>query len=678
MATSFGQIMGAPSLPELGLTANQGMTQGGGLNLSGFGLDQMRASSMPGPDTITEASPIEKLKPNSDKEKKVREKLNKMFEYGKNAMSQHHPRWTWQEQKIQAYIRLPDYKQLNEQFNNNLGAAPEPIQVIVPYTYATIHAAATFIYTVLAGRRPVFPLLATRGTTADKARYMEMAVQSNIEVSKGYEALWQFIWDCLNYGFGAVRIGWCEEYGSVLTIRNGQREMNEALKYAGNKIMPIDPYFFYPDPRVPMHEVNVKGDFVFWQTSQSKLVLMDREKQGQFKWVEEAAKTVKERGAGSTEMPAISQRRARIGTNNTLLMPSGDDVVGFLPIREGTVRLVPKDWDLGDSDKSEIWKFCWVENQIIQAAPLNMAHGMHPVAVTEPTSFGHEFGSIALADFITPFQDVLSWLVNSRMENVRTTINNQFVVDPFRIEMQDLRAPAPGKAIRLKQSAIGTPVDEAIKQLTVMDVTQGHVNDISLMRMLADTVTGVNDNLRGVNQGGRRSATEARISMQAGASRLSQIAIRVSSQGLSDICNQMIMNVQQFMPQDMWVEMSGDEGPQSTLLHPDMIVGQYNYQVSDGSLPYDKTALLEVWKEIMFGVAADPELRQNFDLAKIFEYTAVLGGAKNVAQFKKQLANMPQGFGPGQPPQGALPAGPALPALPAPTSQLGQQAQAAY
>lgn len=664
MATSFGQLNGPPSLGALGMSAPASAIQ---MPFGGPGENPI-FNALPSPELREEDNDvIASLRPGSEKERKVRERLNRMFLFSHNAMSNFHPRWLWMEQKVQAYIKLPDYKQLVEEMQGNLGAAPEPIQVIVPYTYSTIHAAATFVYAVLAGRRPIFPLLATRGTATDKARYMEQAVQASLEATKAYEGIWQFIWDCLNYGFGAVRIGWCEEHGSMITLQNGQREKVKGLKYAGNKLLPIDPYNFFPDPRVPMHEVNTKGDFVFWTTSQSKMVLMDKERKGHFKWVEKAAETVKEMGRDAGELPAvsnISNRRARIGMNNTLLVPSGDDVVGFLPLREGTVRLVPKDWDLGDSEASEIWKFTWVKNQIIQATPLNMAHDKHPVAVAEPTGFGHEFGSIALADFINPFQDIISWLVNSRMENVRTTINNQFVVDPFRVEMQDLRQPAPGKAIRLKQTAIGTPVDEAIKQLTTVDVTQGHVNDIQLMRLLADTATGVNDNLRGVNQGGRRSATEARISMQAGASRLSQLAIRISSQGMMDICEQMIMNIQQFMPQEMWVEVSGDEGPQSTLMTPDMLVGSFNYQLSDGSLPYDKTALLEVWKEIMFGVAQDPELRQTYSIDKLFEHVAVLGGAKNIASFKKPPPPPQMPFAPGQPPQGAVPAGPALPAPP--------------
>jgi hypothetical protein len=159
--------------------------------------------------------------------------------------------------------------------------------------------------------------------------------------------------------------------------------------------------------------------------------------------------------------------------------------------------------------------------------------------------------------------------------------------------------------------------------------------------------------------------------MQAGASRLSQLAIRISSQGMMDICNQMIMNIQQFMPEEMWIEMSGDESPQSTLLTPDMIVGTFNYQVSDGSLPYDKTALLEVWKEIMFGIAQDPELRQSYSIDKVFEHVAELGGAKNISTFKKpppppQPPQQQTPFAPGAPPEGQVPIGPGMPAGPPP------------
>lgn len=616
-----------------------------------------------GAEPVVIQSAIDKLKPGSELHQKVFAKLNAMYKFSEDEMKKHYSRWNFNEQKIQAYTNVNDYKVLMENLQADNAMPPEPVQVIVPYSYATIHAAATFLAQVLLGRKPVFPLLATRGTETERARYMEIAIQTQIDYNLGYEKLWQIIWDSLVYDCAPLQIGWEERNGKGIRYVAGVREQVTELVYAGNALKAIDPYRFFPDPRVPMSECHTKGDFMFTNDSMSETSIKMMEKQGALKWTKEAMASSK---TTDRQTQDESRRRVKIGLRGEdLLTPS--NVIGFHKVKEGTVRLIPKDWGLSDTTDSEIYKFTIIGQQIVQAEPLNMIHDKHNIAVAEPTSFGHDFMSVAMADMIGPFQDILSWLVSSRMENVRTAINNQFIVDPGRVEINDIRTSVIGRVIRLKQSAMGLPIQQAIQQLQVSDVTGGHLADIQTMRILADTITGVNDNMRGIQTaGGRRSATEARMSMEAGASRLSQLAIRLSSQCFHPTVQQMISNTQQFMPPEMWVEMTGDDGS-STQITPEMLVGNFNYQVSDGTLPFDKTAMIEVWKEILFGVARDPELRQGYDLGKIFNYVAELGGAKNIDSFKK--APMPPQIHAGAAPNpGAdpnmVPIGPAMPTNP--------------
>lgn len=582
---------------------------------------------------------INKLKPGSELERDTRDKLNAMYKFSKTEMEKHYWRWNYAEQRIQAWTSISDYQRIMTEVDRNKDLGPpEPVSVIVPYSYATLHAAATFIAQVLLGRKPVFPLLAVRGTEVERARLMEIAIQSNLDASRGQETLWQFAcWDPLVYGFGAAKNAWEERTGQTIRWLAGRRETATETTFAGNVTTAIDPYAFKPDPRVPIHECNLRGDFMFCDELVSETILKDLQKDNMLKWVDEAIAKDKSFSLRDNTASDNARRRMKIGIRGEVLT-TPTNVVGFHTVREGTVRLVPKDWKLGDSDRSELWKFSWMEGQIIQAEPLGMIHSMHPMVATEPASFGHDFMSISMHDMIGPFQDILSWLVSSRMENVRTSINNMFAADPSRVEINDIRSSPIGRIIRLKQQAMGLPVRDAIMQIMVQDVTQGHISDIQVMRILADTITGVNDNMRGIQTaGGRRSATEARMAMQNGASRLSQFAVRVSGQAMQPLCTQQISNIQQFMPDKMWVETTGDDGqPMSTQVTPDMICGQFNYQISDGTLPYDKTALVEIWKEIMFGVAKDPELRQTYDLPRIFDYTAELGGAKNISTFKRQ------------------------------------------
>ena len=51
--------------------------------------------------------------------------------------------------------------------------------------------------------------------------------------------------------------------------------------------------------------------------------------------------------------------------------------------------------------------------------------------------------------------------------------------------------------------------------------------------------------------------------------------------------------------------------------------------------------MLDVWKEIFLGVSQDPDLRVRFDLVKIFEYIAELGGAKNLENMKINVQAVP-------------------------------------
>lgn len=584
-------------------------------------------------------NPINKLVPGSEVHAKVLRMLDARVKFSRDKMREHYPRWNFNEQKIQAYTGLNDYQRLTENMAQRGSTPPQPITVVVPYSYATIHAAGTFISNVLLGRKPIFPLLATRGTEIDRARFMEAALQSNIDYSRGSETLWQGIWDSLVYGFGPQRVTWEERTGASIRWVAGQRQMTNEMTFAGNVLTAIDPYAFYPDPRVPIHQANVRGEFIFAEMQMSDTMLKDMEADGQLKWVKEGLAKAGQVARGNRS-DLENRRRVKLGINGSadIIVPSS--LVAFRPMHEGTCRIVPKDWGLGSATVSELWKFSWLEGaQVLQAEPLNMVHNQHPYTASEPTSFGHDFMSLSMADMIGNFQDILSWLVSSRMENVRAVVQNSFVADPARVDINDIRSSAIGRIIRLKQTAMGTPVKEAIMQIMQADVTSGNMGDMQNMRILADTITGVSDSTRGIMSGSsRRSATEARIAMQASSGRLAQMAIRISAQSYHPAVNQMVFNIQQFMPTQMWIETTGDDGtPSSQSFTPEMLVGSFNYQVSDGTLPFDKVAALEVWKEILMGVAQDPELRATKDITKIFDYVAELGGAKNIDRFNKPV-----------------------------------------
>jgi hypothetical protein len=57
-------------------------------------------------------------------------------------------------------------------------------------------------------------------------------------------------------------------------------------------------------------------------------------------------------------------------------------------------------------------------------------------------------------------------------------------------------------------------------------------------------------------------------------------------------------------------------------------------------LPMDKVALFDIWNQMFSTTLQDPQLRGTFDIVRIFEWIAKLGGAQNMEQYR--LAPQPQ------------------------------------
>ncbi|NJM09437.1 MAG: hypothetical protein HC883_00620 [Bdellovibrionaceae bacterium] len=254
--------------------------------------------------------------------------------------------------------------------------------------------------------------------------------------------------------------------------------------------------------------------------------------------------------AGGESMPGDSHNSTDTRLNNPI------------QVDEGTVMLIPKEWGIGEESHPVRYLFTLLnKKQIVQATKAEYDHGMHPVSVIEPLSMGPGFGALGIMDILAPFQDHISWLVNSHMTNVRYCINNTWVFDPNMVEKEDLVAETTGgKMIRLKQAATGVDVRTVIMQLATDDVTAGHMRDMEMMSRIGMMFVGANENLVGQqDSGGRKTATEVRTTGEAAASRLAAMARLISGQGMADLAQQMVLNNQQFLSPEFYTHIVGPE-----------------------------------------------------------------------------------------------------------------------
>jgi len=622
----------------------------GGPGLSGLPQDQWPSIT----PSERFAKPIDRLRPGTELHQKTLDYLLRRLELSEREMSHFYPRWRVMEKKVQSYIDLEDWeKKLKEM--NNAGAPPKVISITVPYSFAVIATIVTYLIHTFAGRKPMFQVGSYKKETTQNAHMMELVLQYNADHTRLVRHLFQFLQDGEIYGVGILRNRWKKEK-AFRTIWKKQprfgwldmflgndlvRTREERVVYAGNEVSSIDPFMFFPDPRVPMVEVNRKGEFVFWRDFSGKHTLLAMEAAGELKYVNHAATMPQNKNVGEES----ARHLLAGGTAHPGLRPATTSALStdFYQVDQGTVTIIPRELGLGDSSRPEKWIFTILnKSQIAQAEPFQADHDMHPVSVSEPYTLGYGFGNVGIGDYLGPVQDTLSWFLNSHIANVRTALNNMWVVDPSMVEMGDLKNPDAGKIIRLKKAAYGQDVRSVLGQLQVQDVTSTHVHDFELLMRIGDALSSITDNIRGLqDSGGRKTATEVRTSGEAAASRLAAHTRLISAQAMVDLTEQQCLNIQQYMEEPMFVDVVGIQGYETPLhipddgmeIRPEMVVGDFHYPINDGTLPIDRVALLDVWKELFLAVNQSPILAQKYDVDEMFRYIAELGGARNIDKF---------------------------------------------
>ena len=122
--------------------------------------------------------------------------------------------------------------------------------------------------------------------------------------------------------------------------------------------------------------------------------------------------------------------------------------------------------------------------------------------------------------------------------------------------------------------------------------------------------------------------------------RLKTQAKYMSAMGFAPHSQMMVQSTQQHLDIERFYKLTGDLLPgqsQNIMVNPESITGFFDYVPVDGTMPVDKLALANLWKELMMGVGSNEALLAQYDIGKIFAYTAQLSGAKNISRFKVQL-----------------------------------------
>ncbi len=592
------------------------------------------------------------LKPGSDLHNKLRNKIWQRANSSRHEISKRFSSWREMDRILTTYIPLKDKeKQLKKKDPS------KPVSIVFPYSYSMLEALLTYL-SMAFFQDPIFQYEGVENDDVIGAMLMELVINLHCIKNKVPLNIHTALRDSLVYGVGIAIPGWTTRYGrkliksSIITQselgeqRSEESQMVEALLFEGNDLSNIDPYMWLPDPSVASSDIQ-SGEFIGWVDRDNYMNLLSEE------------------NSPHSNLFNVKYLRFKKDKRSTLALDQSDrqeHCKGSKDLHHGTwnvtnpvdiikmyVTIIPREWELGTSEYPEKWYFELAADDVIIACErADHNHGMYPVSVASPEFDGYSITPIGRLEILYGLQHTLDFLFNSHTSNVRKAINDMLIVDPFLVNIEDLKDPQPGKLIRLRRPAWGRGVDKVVQQLDIQDITRANIADSVYITQWMDRVSGADQSMQGyLRQGGPERLTRSEFQGTRGSaiSRLQRLAMLIGIQFMQDIGTMYAVHAQQYMSQEVYVKIAGRYAKQlagifgkdasRARVTPYDLAINYDLIVRDGSIPGGNFS--DAWIELFRVIGTTPELLQQFDIARIFMYIAQQLGAKNIEDFKRNM-----------------------------------------
>ena len=587
---------------------------------------------------------------------RVREAIRERYRMSKRALETRHTKWRADEARFQAFVPETEAEANRKALRATTGQ-PQQTNLIVPYTYAIQMTMHTYLSSVYLGRDPIFQFEGTDSGGAAGKMALESAIRWTLKQGKSVPRYYLHLMDLSKYGMAVTGSYWEERFVRYKKKVSGFRKVGpfqvpdteeiryveaEHLKFAGTRVYNVRPFNFFPDTRRSLFDYQ-EGEFCIVRIDD--MSMQDVMEGDQYFNKEFASRS--RRGQHDDPGHSATDRPIR---DDDFYEPMGKWALGVRPAIEAHIWIQPKKWGLGDEDKRELWVFTLFDDEIIvEAQPCDYMHGEFPYDMQVSEMNAHDLGLRSPGETVEQLQYLLDWLVNAHYYNVRKALNDQFLVDPSMVRVKDLKDPEPGNLILLKPEAYGMgQLDQAVRQFKTVDVTASHLNDLGVVGSMMQRASGVMDNVMGMQSpNSRRSATEAQAANSMSINRLKTLADFGSEMYWGPHAIKHVQNMQQYMDKTLQVRISGDsladargKGLKGMMeITPEDIVGAYEFQPVDGTLPIDRMAQAQMWKEMVMLGAQLPGVMETYDMGGIYTWVGEMMGLRGLRNFKLQVTD---------------------------------------
>jgi len=595
------------------------------------------------------------FKPTDSLHQKIADELLAKATGSLNVMSQRYSSWNTIDNLCRAYVTPDDVDKFERGTRTDTDQEQGPFIITLPHMFANKEALLTYLTSVFLNDY-YFQYEGIGPEDTVGALLIQHLVQQQC-LRAGAEINLHVQWDdALSYGIGVIAPRWEVKYGyktqvvpegyfdpTGLWISLGETTTREKqITWEGAAFDNIDPYKYFPDPKVAAHEVD-KMEFVAWLTTETYESLLSQEQRGEDELFN--VKYLKHCVAGSKFAGANSNR----GSGSTDENSGGDKALdNTIYVLNFYWWLIPSDYDLGDSDEPELWAFKLANDSIlIKAKPVDLDYNGIPISVAVPDPRGYTACPVSRLEMLYPLQWTLDWYNNTHMLSLSKSIHNSVLVDPFWVNMPDLYNNS--NVITTRRGTWGKGVDGAMKELPANDFTRGHVADAALLADIMERVSGANQGMQGYLSDSapeRRTASEFSRTMNSAEAKAGKMAKMIHASGHRQLGYLLAHHTKQFMTKETWVKLMGTWERQllmeygypmerisqdKAMVTRDSIDIDFDLVPIEGRLPGSMDSQLAM--NLLQLASSNPLLAQSVDLIRLFASVARRAGEKNISQF---------------------------------------------
>jgi hypothetical protein len=593
----------------------------------------------------------------SEFHKELLDHVRDLVKMSRSKMSDNYSAWDMQDQVFRGE-RFPDVEDARQ------ATKGKPVKMIVPNTFAQVMTFTSFLFLLFNQNRTFFELIPTGDEDyGDKQKDCELMLERDLRHNSFNGILFQLLLDIGRFGPGIIETCWTRdvvhayvgreptmiEYGGTQVESRSGSEWREYVRFEGNLIRSISPYRWYPDTRFTLADFQ-RGEFCASEEEYSIGQLRKLEAAGEVAGVdhiEEFTSDMLKVRAGESRFSfdIVTETKRAAGT---LWKPGKSE--GVIIVTKAQVKLVPSKFTFGAKDKKlgpeefPILYHVWYanDNRIIRCEPAYYWHNMFSWTLAQFTPDMHHTVSLGLADLIYRLQDVISWHINSRITDVRRNLKGRFIVDPGGVDTASLDGDGD---VYLRSNVSKSGVDRWVKQLDTRDITQAHLTDAELLGKIMQVVTGVNDNIMGQYNQGRRSAQEARTVLSGAAGRMKLHGHLIWEHGLAPLGKMLLSNLRQSLSFDAYARAIGGRPEEQQARYtvfqgtPEEIICGDDYFTFDSTLQSEKGFMAQSLQDLLGVILqSDPvaaaRMAQGINPVKIVDEIQYLRGAGNSKRFR--------------------------------------------